>query len=331
MRGVNQIMRTLSFIASSALAATAVALGATPAAAETITGPIARPSTADGVLVYSQRDADGLWALHKRDRAGELSVLDVPRSSKPFDVDMGLTTDNQTVALYSRCVTLCRIYQLDVDSGTETLVPGIHAVGQSETMPTLHHGVLGFQRRPAGEQAGGGYRMIALRPGAGSRQVKALRAGQNVTGADLSARGLALSTERGEPGLREVSVQVKPSNRPFRTLHVKASGELSRVTVTPPSWRGNDVYWGHARAGDSPSRQLLRGRVTARGTDVRQHSPSPNPSDVPYALISGVAVDDVNSELPLWIATARYGYESGEIERAGLGSYPVESLQFYDH
>lgn len=324
-------MRTLSFIASTALAATAVALGAESAAADTITGPIARPSTADGVLVYSHRDPDGLWALHKRDRAGERSVLDVPRSSRPFDVDMGLTTDNQTVALYSRCTIVCRIHQLNVDSGKETLVPGIHAGGHSETMPTLHHGVLGFQRRPADQQAGGSYRLVTLGADAGSRRVKALRADQNITGADLSARGLALSTERRQPGRREVSVQVKPSGRSFRTLQVQTSGELSRVTVTAPSWRGNDVYWGHARAGDAPSRQLLRGRVTARGADIRQHSPSPNPSGVPHALISGVAVDDVNSELPLWIATARYDEESGEIERAGLGSYPVDSLLFYDH
>lgn len=324
-------MRTLSFIASAALAATAVVAGAAPApaAADTITGPIARPSTADGVLVYSQRDADGLWALHKRDRTGELSVLDVPRSSKPFDVDMGLSTDNQTIALYSRCASLCRIYQLEVDSGTETLVPGVHALGHSETMPTLHHGVLGFQRRRADEQTGGSYRLIALRPDAGSRRVKALRADQNVTGADLSARGLALSTERRRPGRREVSVQVKPSNRPFRTLQVQASGELSRVSVTAPSWRGNDVYWGHARAGDTPSRQLLRGRVTDQGTDVRQHSPSPNPLGERGVLISGVAVDDVNSELPLWIGVTLY--EDGEVHRTGMGSYPVGSLQFYDH
>lgn len=282
------------------------------------------------MLVYSQRDADGLWALHKRDRTGELSVLDYVRgSSRPFDVDMGLSADNRTVALYSRCRTVCRIFQLDVDSGTETLVPGVHAARHSESMPTLHHGVLGFQRRSAGEQAGGSYRLIALGADSGSRRVKALRADQNVTGADLSARGLALSTERRQPGRREVSVQVKPSNRPFRTLQVQASGELSRVSVTAPSWRGNDVYWGHARAGDTPSRQLLRGRVTDQGTDIRQHSPTPNPLGERGALISGVAVDDVTSQLPLWIGVTLY--EDGEVDRTGLGSYPVGSLQFYDH
>lgn len=54
-------------------------------------------------------------------------------------------------------------------------------------------------------------------------------------------------------------MQVKPSNRPFRTLQVQASGELSRVTVTEPSWRGNDVYWGHARTGlDSYPVESLR-------------------------------------------------------------------------
>jgi len=327
-------MRTPRLTYVLALAAAVVTSAAAPAAAEPITGPIAGPSTADGVLVYSQRDADGLWSLHQRDRAGALSRLPVARADQPFDVDMGLTADNEVVALYSRCATVCRIYELAVDSGQERLVPGVHARGHSETMPTLHHGVLGFQRHRAGETPGefsgesGSYRLIALRPGARSRQVKALRSEQTVTGADLSARGLALSTYRGEPGRIEVSVQAKPANRPFRTLQVAASGELSEVQVTPPSWRGNDVYWGYARAYDVPSRLLLRARVTAAGTDVRQTN-APNPLGESGVVISGVAADDVDSERPLWIGVTTL-YDESDAERTGLDAYPVGSLKFYD-
>jgi len=321
-------MRTPRLTYVLALAAAVVTSGAAPAAAEPITGPIAGPSTADGVLVYSQRDADGLWSLHQRDRAGALSRLPVARADQPFDVDMGLTADNEVVALYSRCATACRIYELSVDSGRERLVPGVHAQGQSETMPTLHHGILGFQRQRAGASSGATYRLIALRPDARSRQVKALRPEQTVTGADLSARGLALSTYRGEPGRIEVSVQAKPANRPFRTLQVAASGELSEVQVTPPSWRGNDVYWGYARAYDVPSRLLLRARVTAAGTDVRQTN-APNPLGESGVVISGVAADDVDSERPLWIGVTTL-YDESDAERTGLDAYPVGSLKFYD-
>jgi len=123
-------------------------------------------------------------------------------------------------------------------------------------------------------------------------------------------------------------VQAKPANRPFRTLQVAASGELSEVQVTPPSWRGNDVYWGYARAYDVPSRLLLRARVTAAGTDVRQTN-APNPLGEGGTLISGVAADDVNSEQPLWIATTLYDEWDGD-DRTGLDAYPVGSLKFFD-
>ncbi len=328
-------MRTLRLTSALALVAAAVASSATPAAADPITGPIAGPSIGDGVLVYSQRDAEGLWSLHQRDRAGALRRLPVARSQNPFDVDMGQTADNETVAVYSRCATVCRIYELALDSGQERLVPGVHARGHSETMPTLHHGVLGFQRHRAGEDPGqfsgerGSYRLIALRPGARSRQVKTLRSGQTVTGADLSARGLALSTHRGEPGRTEVSVQAKPANRPFRTLQAAASGELSAVQVTPPSWRGNHVYWGYARAYDAPSLLLLRARVTAAGTDVRQTT-APNPLGESGAVISGVAADDVDSEQPLWIGATTLYDESDGYDRTGLDAYPLGSLEFLD-
>jgi hypothetical protein len=329
-------MRTFPLTLATGLAAIAAASGAAPAAAGPITGPILGPSSADGVLVYSQLDPDGQWSLHQRDRSGALRRLAVPRSEfDPFDVDMGRTADGELVALYSRCDTVCRIYELAVDTGQERLVPGVHARGHSETMPTLHHGVLGFQRERVEDGARRNYRLIALRDGARSRRVKALRAQQAVTGADLSARGLALSTSRLEPlsqgGGEEVSVQVKPSNRPFRTLFDSRSGEQA-VTVTPPSWRGDDVYWGFTRyydppAGDRTSRTLLRGRVTAGGTD-RDQIIVPDPPGEEGTVITGAAADDVDRGAPLWIATTNFvGDEEVEF-RTALDAYPIDSLTF---
>lgn len=329
-------MRTvpLALALATGLAAIAATSGAAPAAADPITGPIAGPSSADGVLVYSQLDPDGRWSLHQRDRSGALRRLDVPRSGGPFDVDMSHTADNETVALYSRCTSVCRIYELSVDTGRERLVPGVHAPGHSETMPTLHHGVLGFQRDRA-DESGGSYRLIARRGGARSRPVKALRADQTVTGADLSARGLALSTSRFEPvsagGTEEVSVQVKPSNRPFRTVFDSRSGEAA-VTITPPSWRADDVYWGFTRhydppVGDPTSPKLLRARVTADEID-RDETAAPDPLGEESTLVTGVAADDFDREQPLWIATTRYADEGEGEERTALDAYPLDSLNF---
>lgn len=247
---------------------------------------------------------------------GDLRRLDVPRSQDPFDVDMGRTADNEIVALYSRCTSVCR-NELSVDTGVERLVPGVHARGRSESQPTLHHGVLGFQRQRAGEDASGGsYRLITLREGARSRRVKAPRDEQVATGTDLSARGLAISAYRLRPPSagegEEASVQIKPTNRPFRTVFDTRSGEAA-VTVTGPSWRGNVAFWGFTRhyappVGDPTSPMLMRARVTARGTD-RDEIPAPRPLGEQGTLITAVAADDVDREQPLWIAETRFAID----------------------
>ena len=305
------------------LAAVAAAAVAVPAAAAApITGQLARPVALDGRLVYSLEDDTG-WHLHVRGRDATDTALPASPSPQPFDVDLGTDAKGNVVAVYARCTPTCRIAMLDLVTGVERPVAGVHASGYSETAPTIRDGVLGFQRRPAKRASGGEYRLITLGPGHRSRIVKRLRADQNVTGADLSARGLAIATDTAQVEGRTVSVQVKPTGRPFRTLQAISSGALSRVEVTPPQWQGNDLYWGYARRVDQPSRLLIRARITNAGTSFVTAT-APNPLGG-RGVITGVALDAMATDPPLWILVERAEEEHAVM---GMDAYPLDSIAF---
>lgn len=299
---------------------------ASAAAAAPITGQLARPVALDGRLLYSQETDGSVWELHARTGTGGDVTLAVRPARQPFDVDLGTDARGKVVAVYSRCTPVCRIAMLDLSSArppVERLVSGVHATGFTETSPTIRDGVLGFQRRPAKLASGGEYRLITLGPGHRSRIVKRLRSDQNVSGADLSARGLAIATETMQPEGRTVSVQVKPTGRPFRTLQAISSGALSRVEITPPQWHGNDLYWGYARRIDQPSRLLIRARVTRDGAAyVTATAPSPLAG---RTAITGVALDAMASDAPIWILVERAEEEHPVM---GMDAYPLDSIAF---
>lgn len=304
-------------------AAACAAIPLTPAAAEPITGPIARPVALDGWIVYSYQADDNVWQLRGRNRAGENVTFPVAPSPVPFDVDLGTDREGNIVAVYSRCTPACRIVRLNVGSGGEQAIPGVHAAGSSETSPTLKGEVLGFQRRPAGRRSGGAYRLVTLGALRASRIVKRLRGDQTVTGADLTYRGLAISTVGTAGGSRAVSVQVKPSDSPWRTLQAVSSTSPSWVDVTAPAWRGNELLWGFTRRFGAATKLLVRARVTAAGVTY-------STADAPVsrqgpATIAGVAVDANSTRSPLWILLEQPSEESPYIT---LDGYPVADLGF---
>lgn len=311
-------------VASLAVLPLALA-AAPPAGAQQLDGAIARVSAADGVVLYSQRSQAGPWALVLRGRGGAVARLPVAPSAQPLQADLGTDARGRLVAVYASCAggIRCRLRQIDLATNRDRYVPGSHAAGHDETAPTVWNGVVGFQRSPRG-RAGGAYRLLALRPGARSRAVKRLRGDQTVTGADLAARGLAIATARDtDQDFREVSVQVKPTGRPFRTLHTAVSGAMSHVRVTTPSWRGNHVLWGFARLYDSPSRMLLRARIARSGTT---YAAATAPTTLEHGTIAGVAADAVSSEAPIWLLTE--AAEGEDRTRASLAAHAVPSLTF---
>jgi hypothetical protein len=316
-------MRLRFVIAALAAWSTAGLAPAAIAGAAPVTGQLARPVALDGLLLYS-RLADGdVWDLYERTRAGEEVKLAVRPSRLAFDADLGTDSSGKVVAVYSRCEPICRIAMLDLASGVERLVAGVRATGHTETAPAIRDGVLAFQRRPARLDSGGEYRIITLGAGRRSRLLKRLRSDQNVTGADLSARGLAIATETTAGEGRTVSLQVKPTSRPWRTLQAVRSGALSRVELTPPAWRGNDLYWGFARRYDVPNRALVRARVTRAGTAYATAT-APSPLDG-RTTITGVALDAFSSEAPIWILVEQAREESPTY---AMDAYPLADVPF---
>lgn len=319
--------RIAALAALLALGATAGPATAT-AQAQVLEGPVGGPTAAGGVLLFSRADPGTArtWRLHLRGRDGKVVRLPVAPSDDPFDADLGTTAGGRVVAVYSRCAKACRIYLLDLATNSETRLRQAEQVQRDQTHPTLHRGVLGFQRRMRGATSGGTYRLLALRPGAHSRTVKRLRSGQSVTGADLSARGLAISTAQDTADERHrVSVQVKPTGRPFRTLQTAASGAMSYATTTAPSWRGNHLLWGYARVLDAPSRLLVRARITASGaTFAATTAPSALQGG---GILAGVAADDLSSGAPLWVLADSFDEMDVPLD-AALSAVPWEALRF---
>lgn len=312
---------------TAVILATSFAAAAPAAHAQTLTGQLARPSAADGLVLFSQAASDGRWYLHLRGRNGKVVRLPVAGAAQPFEADLGTTAAGRVVAVYARCVgTACRLVQLELATNRERVLAQTHAAGQSERAPTIFDGVVGFHRTSARRPGGGTYRLMALRRGARSRAVKRLRSRQVVVGADLGARGLAIATARDTADERhEVSVQVKPAGRPFRTLQETSSGAMSFARVTTPSWRGNDLYWGFARLLDVPSRMLLRARLTRSGTTFTA-------TTAPSALrdggtIAGVAADALRSASPLWLLNEADEDPDPEV-RTALSAHRLRDLRF---
>lgn len=157
-------------IAIALLAASAVSAAVAPAAgADTrLDGPYApsKVATYGGVTVWSRYFPDQrTWRLvYDTNTSGRSDLVPVAGRSVPFDVDVGPDQGEGVVAVYSRCTTEprfrastrplpawttgrgCDLYRYDFRQGTETRIGGASTAGNSEMLPTIWRGHLGFVR-----------------------------------------------------------------------------------------------------------------------------------------------------------------------------------------
>jgi hypothetical protein len=115
-----------------------------------------------GWVLWSVPVAGG-WGL-RGEHAGAVHTFPVAPRAQPFDVAVGTGSGGQATAVYSRCATAparpplglelvapltgngCRIAQLDLTTGQETLPPVPHPAGTSDTTPAVAHGKIAFGR-----------------------------------------------------------------------------------------------------------------------------------------------------------------------------------------
>lgn len=305
--------------------------GGTPAPPEgessTLTGRILNPTQLDGLLVYAQREPSGGWRLIQRMPDGSSIRLPIRDFAQVPDADWGTTREGKLNLVYSReSARRSSLYAYDPDTGVETRLRESHDPAREEVQPTLWRGVLGFWRRARDKFADGEYRLLTLHADRPSRAVKRLRSTQSVTGADLSSRGLALTTHLQGIDSRQVTVQLKPSNRNFRLAFQASSGMLSQVYLGEPHWRADAVYWAYSRRSDSPRRQVGRARLNGSRIELSTAVPA-RPADARDSILN-LAVDNLDMSMPIWINTFSAGFEDDPSQEFTLYPLPLGSLNF---
>jgi hypothetical protein len=122
-------------------------------------------SAGQGWLIWSAPEGGG-WTLHAY-HAGLASVVQTSPRPEPFDATVGTDAKGRAVAVFSRCSVTpkmsgtgpggvlehpstghgCRIHDVELATGRESLVPIPHTPGSSDTTPAMWHGVVAFARR----------------------------------------------------------------------------------------------------------------------------------------------------------------------------------------
>jgi hypothetical protein len=283
MRGV---LLTLALTAILAPAARADFLFAETRAA----GPI--DVSNDRVVWSDVEDATGGYALWTRFK-GETRKLAVPPRVGPFDVDLGTDADGRGVATYSRCRserTLCRLYVLDLATGTERRLAG--AGGASEFLPAAAKGKVAFVRMRRGKP------YLYVKPLAGGDAVRVPGGSPPEPGPGTGPGGLDFDGARvvftwnlgsGEGNAWQL-YSARPGDTKARRHDQTRSGAMSSVRMFKPTLRNKRIHYAIARELAAGNRFVTIDLRDNRQLEVkaREHmrAASWNGGDF-YALVAG--------------------------------------------
>lgn len=148
MRRLLAVLFVPLLLAASASAAPT----ATPLAPVAGDAPIAAYG---GYVVWSEKGADGLWRLVRFHAGVKETLTSVAPRSVPFDVDAGPGALDRPEATFSRCADEtaqrgCRLRVIALASGGEAGLAVPHRAGYDDTLPSLWHYRVAFQRRQHG-------------------------------------------------------------------------------------------------------------------------------------------------------------------------------------
>jgi hypothetical protein len=236
------------------IALLALALGASPAAAEERLALESAPFTADAygdLIAWSSYDA-GTKTYSLRLLRGRQPVSPaVETSSKPFDLDVGPGPDGAPLVVYARHGDL---FQFDPAAGLEQPLAEVNTKG-IESAPSLHRSALAFVRQVHRKP------VVYLRKGGDTRRQPRPRFKKTlaVDGLELSARGLFVTYR----------TDIVPTCCTRATLYRVAGGKLRRVfwvgsgganfgRIVTPTVFGRSLYFGRANEGSGQGNNLFR-------------------------------------------------------------------------
>ena len=252
----------------------ALALAASPAAAEQRLAVESAPFTADAygdVIAWSSYDAVAKTYSLRLLRAGQPVAPAVPASAKALDLDVGPGPDGAPVVVYSRAGD---IFQYDPATGLEQPLAEVNTAGV-ERDPSIHRSALGFVREVRRKP------VVYLRRDGNTRRQPRPRFKETlgVDGLELSARGLFVTYR----------TDIVPTCCTRATLYRVAGGKLHHVfyvgsgganfgqLVSPFVYR-RSIFFGRTNQGsgqgnrffryDLRSRKLYAARGTSRALSL---------------------------------------------------------------
>ena len=253
----------------------ALALAATPAAAEQRLAVESAPFTADAhgdVIAWSSYDTVAKTYSLRLLRAGQPVAPAVATAAKPLDLDVGPGPDGAPVVVYSRAGD---IFQYDPATGLEQPLAEVNTAAV-ERSPSIHRSALGFVREVRRKKP-----VVYLRRDGNTRRQPRPRFKETlgVDGLELSARGLFVTYR----------TDIVPTCCSRATLYRVAGGKLHHVfsvgsgganfgQIVSPTVLRRSIFFGRTNQGsgqgnrffryDLRSRKLFAARGTSRALSL---------------------------------------------------------------
>jgi hypothetical protein len=236
------------------IAVLALAVAATPAAAQERLAVESAPFTADAygdVIAWSSYDTASKTYSLRLLRGGRPVTPAVEPSGKPFDLDVGPGPDGAPLVVYARAGDL---FQYDPATGLEQPLAEVNTRG-IERNPSIHRSALAFvrdiHRKP----------VVYLRKDGNTRRQPRPRFKRTlaVDGLELSARGLFV-TYRTDivPTCCTRATLYRVVGGKLRHIFSVGSGGANFGQIVTPTVFGRNVFFGRTNDGSGQGNNLFR-------------------------------------------------------------------------
>jgi hypothetical protein len=251
-------------VTTAVLAPAAAAQGA-PTTLATEQSPT-RVAAYDGTVMWSRFDpATQTYSLVKSENgAAPTNVAVAPRTTGPFDIDLGTNRSGATYAVYTRDDG--DIYRLNVTTGSEVKVDKLSSPTIAERDPTIMRGEIAFIRRDRG------YDQLRIGDtGSRSRGSRLVVKHRSIVNAELSITHVAYVVTGPGPisdnGARYVRIRNLRTGAD-RQVYRAVSGGANYANITRPSYvvSPQGFMWTRTNLGSGTGNRFVR--YTLRGSKL---------------------------------------------------------------
>ena len=266
---------------TAALTAAVLAPGAAAQGAPTTLAVEQAPTPVaawDGTVMWSRFDpATETYTLVKSVDGGAATAVGVaPRTSAPFDIDLGTNRAGSTYAVYTRDDG--DIYRLNVATGRETKLDRLSSPHQVERSPTIQRGEIAFIRHDRGFD-----QLRIANTTSGSKGSRLIVKRPSILSAELGIRHVAYVVSVPSE-FRELRVHVRNiSTGADRRVYRAKSGGANAAGVTRPTYvaKPEAFLWARTNNGSGTGNRLVR--YTLRGAQLSYAAGSPRYNSTAWA------------------------------------------------